>query len=1232
MRSLFACLLVVIATIASPAHDARAEPLDGELAKLSAELGTAKPHHAYAILRRIWQRWEDADPAQVEAAFAAAQRDAGLGPAVRAYAAVLEGYARRRRGDLDGAVERLAAVGLVRDWLVVGPFGNDNRSGLKQVYLVEDELAQPVLFDRSFAGASRAVRWRRAPDVHRYGYLDLGAMLRPTRDICAYASTYVRADGKKQLSLWVGVTGAFALWFNDELVLSDEAYRDLDADRRGVVVDLHAGWNRVTAKVCGDESPPTLSLRVAEADGSAPSGVTVSVEEDASNGAAAAMRDAGPRKPTKAKRKLLGPLTQFEAELAAAGDKAGPELLEAFASYLSITGGEAEGSHEARDFSRRAADAAPTVARLLLAGRLAEDRNGRRAFVDRAAKLAKTTAEESAVLLEQARLARTSLNPRDAFPIYDEVLALDGDNVEAVLGKADLYVDAGLPRTALALLERASEARPQGVALLRALSSQLRELGRDADAIDVEARYSALRFDDGGFLQSQVEQAAARGDGAGTARWAGRLLGVEPASAWALGIVAQARLTLGDPEGALAAYQQALTIAPEDVASMRALSDLHGRMGQRDQQLAYLKQILRLSPQDKQVRAYVEHMQPEGERADEKLAWEPERFLEKRAVKREGDALRYLRKLQVTTVFESGLASRFHQLVYQPLSNEAVKRAQTFGFVYHADQQVVTLRAARVYRADGRVDEAVQSGEGPADDPSINMYTLQRTYYVQFPKLNVGDVVELRYRVDDVSLRNEKSDYFGEIAELQGVEPIASMEYVLMAPKARDLALTIGPKSSSAATAFKKRVSEQGEFRVTRVAASDVPPLVVEARMPRLGELLAHVHVSTFTSWKDVGAWYATLASDKADVDDDVRQLARKLVKGLTGEREKVAAIYRYVANDTRYVALEFGIEGIRPRRAAQTLARGWGDCKDKATLIVSMLSELGIGAELTIVRTGMRGGFESDTASLEPFDHAIVYVPSLDLYLDGTAESTGTAELPAMDHGAMGLRISGAEGKLVTLPEPEASASEERREIAVTLAASGDIHFKGALSMRGVDAPSWRHSYLAEATRRERVAGDLAAAMGPVELLDGPVGLKVTGLDALEEPVRLEVAGAGSAIKEGKGWAVPVGPKWALVAQLAPRKKRVHDLLLGPRRQHEEIWTVTIPPGMKVHSTPKTVQLANDFGAYELSVAQEGGKVVVRSLLRLDRVRIRPKEYAAWRKFCRTVDASSGARLLIGP
>src|SRR6266550_2592552 len=81
-------------------------------------------------------------------------------------------------------------------------------------------------------------------------------------------------------------------------------------------------------------------------------------------------------------------------------------------------------------------------------------------------------------------------------------------------------------------------------------------------------------------------------------------------------------------------------------------------------------------------------------------------------------------------------------------------------------------------------------------------------------------------------------------------------------------------------------------------------------------------------------------------------------------------------------------------------LTRRFGDCKDKASLMHAMLEALGIDSRLVLLRTRRMGNLSEAPASLAVFDHAILYVPKYELYLDGTAEFHGSGELPPDDRG----------------------------------------------------------------------------------------------------------------------------------------------------------------------------------------------------------------------------------------
>jgi tetratricopeptide (TPR) repeat protein/transglutaminase-like putative cysteine protease len=1185
----------------------------------------------YAELRRLWREWDQGDPAEVEEVLKEIAGDRALGAPTRAYAALLEAYARRRRGDLAGARARITRLGYINQWMVVGPFDNEGKTGFATVYGPEDERFVAPNLTRAYAGKERSLKWRLAPSASPYGWVDLGALLHPTEKICGYLSTYVRdardgSEGEKTggrpVSVWAGSAGAIRVFWNGAEALRDDKYRDLDADRVAASVILQPGWNRLLVKLCGDDSAPILSLRVAGADGAPDAHLEVDahpVVADAGGTTIAPQRPKGV--PTGST--LEGPIQAFE-RLTRSDD---PAMLEAYARYLVITQSDDPRDHRARELARRAAERAPTIPRLLLAGGLAEGRNQQAVWIDKAEDLVRrgigTPEEKLEALLARAGHVRGSSNWRDAVPIYDRILEADPDNVPAILGRFELFAAAGLHETPLALLGKALQRRPRSVALLRAMVGALRAEDRTTDAEEMEERYAALRFDDPSFTKEQIDLALARRDPVQTTRWVERLTATNPDSASAMGVAAHAFQALGDRPRAVATYQRALEMAPEDTDTMRALAEVYGMAGQRDEQTKLLREIVNLLPQAKDVREYLAHLEPSKPRADEAFARPSSEFLRLRDAPGDGHNRRGLVDLTVTTVFPNGLASRFHQVVFQPMTESAAADAREYAFGFEADTESVQLRGARVYRANGDVDEAIESGEGPADSPALSTYTSERAFYVHFPRLNAGDVVELLYRVEDIAPRNAFADYFGETTYLQSEEPRARAEYVLITPKARTLYF-----NKPNVPGLTEEVKEQGEQRIYRFVALHVPPIDPEASAPPLGELLGHVHVSTYKSWEEMAAWYWGLVKDQFVADDDVRRRVVAATRGLKDDRAKVRAIYDYVVEKTRYVALEFGIHGFKPYSCSQIFARGFGDCKDKATLIVTMLKEVGIPSTIVIVRTGMRGDFETEPASLAPFDHAIAYVPSLDLYLDGTAEYTGSTELPAMDRGALALQINEGNAKLVHLPDPPASESVTSRKVDVIVAADGGAQIESSSSVTGANASGYRQRYHAEVSRKQRITEDLAADFPGIEVLS----VDAPDIDNVEEKVALRVRARARDMvrRDDASMSIPVGPREHMVRDLAPLSQRKLDVRIHAMTTTENDWTVHLPPGMHTIRTPVASEVRGDFGDVRVEVEASSTVVHVKTTVTLDRSRIAASEYPALRAWCEAADRILGQRVVV--
>jgi tetratricopeptide (TPR) repeat protein len=1194
----------------------------GKLTQLRRDVTTAKGPMAYVALRKLWHEWDRGDPVELEELLLSLTEEKTLAPPLRAYAGLLEAYARRRRGDLEGAGARITKLGFVSRWMIAGAFDNEGRSGSGRDFGPETDEA-PTL-TKTFDGKERKVSWRVSPAAAPFGWLDFGGLIEPTQKVCAYAFTYVKDDklaagASRTISVWAGSAGAMRIFWNGEEIIKDDKYRSLDSDRFGASVTLKGGTkSRLLVKVCGDEDPPMVSVRLGNDRGEPDPRITTDVDGKRDGGEIAKGKSARPASHVE------GPVQAFE-RLIKGND---PAMLEGFARYMVMTQSDDPTEHRARDLSRKAAEASPTVMRLLLAGELAENRNQRAIWIERAEALLKqnkapSVDDQIAVLLARASHARAGVNWRDAVPYFDRVLALDPDDVTAVLQRFELYSEANLRETALAFLQRAVARRPRSVALVRATVGALRQLERTVEAAELEERYAQLRFDDVSFVRGHIDLAIAQRDPQAAERWIDRLVALNPDSAPLLSTAAQCYGLMGNRTRSIALYKKALDLSPENTDTMQKLAEAYAISGRTEEQVKLLRQVLTIRPQSKEVREYLAHLEPAKPRPDEKYARPSSEFLAKRGAPAKGEAKRTLVNLQVTTVFPNGLASRFHQIVFQPLTDRAATDGREYGFSFEADAETVQLRGARVYRANGQVDQAVESGEGPVNNPSIAMYTSARAFYVRFPRLSPGDVVELLYRVEDVSARNAFADYFGEVVYMQSSESIARSEYVLITPAARTFYF-----NKPVVPGVKSTREDAGAQRIYHFTAENVPAIEPEPNQPPYSEILGHVHVSTYKDWNDMARWYWGLVKEQFVADDEVRRRVAEVTKGLKTDQEKIRAVYDYVVQKTRYVALEFGIHGFKPYRCAQIFARGFGDCKDKATLIVTMLKELGIPATIVILRTGQKGDFETFPASLAPFDHAIAYVPSLDLYLDGTAENTGSTELPAMDRNALAIQINEGKPKLVHLPDPAPTASVTSRKVDVTMSADGKGELDWRVDVSGVSAPTWRHRYQAEATRKQRLQEDLASEFAGLEL----TSMEGADFGDIESKVWLKAKAKVPqfARKEGDRLSVPAGPDDHMVRDYATLSQRKLDLRLNSQSTTESDWTLRIPPGARVVNSPVKTEGQSPFGSYRVDVENVPAGVHVKTTLTMSKTRISAKEYPAFRAFCEAADRALGQRLTV--
>jgi tetratricopeptide (TPR) repeat protein/transglutaminase-like putative cysteine protease len=217
---------------------------------------------------------------------------------------------------------------------------------------------------------------------------------------------------------------------------------------------------------------------------------------------------------------------------------------------------------------------------------------------------------------------------------------------------------------------------------------------------------------------------------------------------------------------------------------------------------------------------------------------------------------------------------------------------------------------------------------------------------------------------------------------------------------------------------------------------------------------------STGDSWHQVAEEYGKIV-DKQIAGANLRSLVGKLIAGKASRDEKAAAIIEYLDREVRYTGVEFGESALVPHSPTEALARKYGDCKDKASLLVAMLRVADIPAHIALLNASGREDVAPDLPGMGMFDHAIVYVPgNPDLWIDATDEYARLGEIPTGDQGRLALIVGPDSNSLVHTPAASSTdnALIEKREIY--LAENGPARIIETSQPHGSSESSYRRAY----------------------------------------------------------------------------------------------------------------------------------------------------------------------------
>jgi hypothetical protein len=520
--------------------------------------------------------------------------------------------------------------------------------------------------------------------------------------------------------------------------------------------------------------------------------------------------------------------------------------------------------------------------------------------------------------------------------------------------------------------------------------------------------------------------------------------------------------------------------------------------------------------------------------------------------------------------------------------------------------------------------------------PNFVLASDAKVKILQIPAPDVGNIVGYEYETE------ERPIFLQDIWGFQEHDPVRESHYSLQLPPGWE---------------YKASWLNHPEVKPTQAGSnswqwvlSDIKEIRHEPLMPPLDGVAGRMVLSFFTSekvalnsnmdWNAMGKWYSNLIGERIDASPEVKQQVASLTGSKATPLQKMQAVAGFVQEDIRYVAIELGVGGYQPHPAAEVFAHRYGDCKDKATLVRSMLREIGIDSYHVVIYTE-RGAVTPQTPAHHGFNHAILAVklpdgvadPSLIatvdhprlgklLFFDPTDELTPFGQIRGELQANYGLLVTPDGGELVELPQQPSSMNSIQRRAKLTLDTMGTL--KGEVEeMRIGDRASserWRlRTVTKDADRIKPIEDVLSSSLSSFHITRA----SLVKLQRTDQPFGFNYSFESPNYAKNAGNLLLVRPRvignkgLGFLETKEPRKFPIE--FEGPARD-TDTFEITIPPGYVVDDLPPAVDADFSFASYHSKTVVNGSVVDYTRTFEVKELSVPVSKAEDLRKFYRII------------
>lgn len=540
--------------------------------------------------------------------------------------------------------------------------------------------------------------------------------------------------------------------------------------------------------------------------------------------------------------------------------------------------------------------------------------------------------------------------------------------------------------------------------------------------------------------------------------------------------------------------------------------------------------------------------------------------------------------------------------------------------VYHSGYNELQWMEAHTLLPDGKKKLPVTEKKTSSATRDAIFYDDLKETSFDYPSLQAGATTQLRYSIRHNEIRLLNPFMYGSAVPVErlafsvSVPDDIEIGYIVRNDSAGKFTMTTERKKNT--TIYRWEMKE-AEFDQHYGDAPDhyyyTPHVIIYVK----SYTSAGQKQKVFGTVDDLYRWnFGFLKELNKDEDATLKAITDSLTAGLTSPLHRASAIYKWVQSNIRYVAFENGLEGFRPRQAAEVCSKRYGDCKDMSSIITQMLRIAGIEGYYTWIGTRDLP-YKYTDVPLPIVDNHMISVARIDgqwYFLDGTAPHALITLPPPHLQGKQALvAIDENKYEILTVPTQAEMVNVLIDSTYIHLH-DGGIRGTGRIRYNGYFASDVWDALLYKNERNRQDFVKSKVVRGSNKYLLGKYDI-TGGADHNHAAIDADFEIPGYGKKVGDAYYINLNLGRIFENQTIDTAKRKVPRTFEYRYKFEVHHVLQIPEGYQVTYKPQDYAIETPFYKMEIGYTQHGDKVIATQRLHNKVLMLSPADFEQWNK-----------------